>query len=267
MTGWQVLPPGQSLVAVQLPLARSHRQIARQVLLLPMRLQTSPVLQSAPPGVQLSPISLTRVGPGQVQSTWSIPASATQARLVGQPPRVAVAARRGSQLNVQVWYGGLEAGAQDRPLAEAARTAAAGAERGAVPAAVAEPQADLHRAADPRIVEALRSGLAVGVAGADRARTAAAARGAFVAVHGAVHLAGLAVAAGGGHQIATREDAPLGRAIHPTVGVAAGRRIDRHVDVRDPLGRDRLVRRYRGRAGTSRRAPGRRSRSCRSRPR
>ena len=64
-------PPPHSLVAVQLPLTSLQRQIARQVLVVlePIRVQTSPGLQSAPPAVQVAPTSFVRVVPGQVQST------------------------------------------------------------------------------------------------------------------------------------------------------------------------------------------------------
>src|SRR4051812_4902365 len=62
-----------------------------------------PVAQSAAV-VHASPSVLVRVASGQAQSTWSIAPGITHARPVGQPPRFAAAAARGSQLNVQVWY-------------------------------------------------------------------------------------------------------------------------------------------------------------------
>jgi hypothetical protein len=106
VTAWQVVPVvGQSFgVAVHTWDAfASQRQMGRQVCVAPMRLQMRPGAQSAA-CVQSWPSVFVRVGSRQEQSTWSIEPGITQTSPVGQPPRLAAAAARGSQLKVQVWY-------------------------------------------------------------------------------------------------------------------------------------------------------------------
>jgi hypothetical protein len=105
VTAWQVVPEvGQSLGAVHTEEAfASHRQMGRQVCVVPFRLQIRPGAQSAA-CVQVWPSVFVRVGSRQAQSTWSIDAGITQTSPVGQPPPFAASVARGSQLNVQVWY-------------------------------------------------------------------------------------------------------------------------------------------------------------------
>jgi hypothetical protein len=105
VTARQVVPAvGQSLAAVQtLEAFALQRQIGRQVWVPLIRLQTNPGAHSAAEA-QASPSRFVRVGSGQPQSTWSMSPGITQASVPGQPPRVAAAAARGSQLNVQVRY-------------------------------------------------------------------------------------------------------------------------------------------------------------------
>jgi hypothetical protein len=104
VSGRQTVPVvGQSgVVLVQVPAAlASQRQIGRHTRVVPIMLHSNPGAQSAAP-VHASFSRFVRVASGQAQSTWSPAAGITHASKPGHPPRVAAAAARGSQLNVQV---------------------------------------------------------------------------------------------------------------------------------------------------------------------
>src|SRR5262245_26251485 len=102
--GEQVVPPGQSPADVvqDVPWA-SQRQMGRHFLVIDISLQSRPGAQSVL-RAQLAPAWPMRVPSGQAQSTWSMLPRARQASPAGQPlTSDPAAARRGSQLNVQVW--------------------------------------------------------------------------------------------------------------------------------------------------------------------
>ena len=147
----------------------SQRQIGRQICGAAIRLHSKPGAHSDD-AVHASFSRLVRVASGQAQSTWSIVARHHAREQAGHPPRVAAAAARGSQLNVQVWYAVRKLGHITGPsqtLPGPPPPAPNAAQSGV---AVAEAEAHLHGAAGIRVVEALRAGLAVRVGVARRAR-------------------------------------------------------------------------------------------------